>query len=137
MRQLYASLETVMMLLKQPVKKEMMHHHHATKTIWIAAALFLIVCLVLTGWYNTYNNLEMYKASDTKYRYVKLEAPGGIKKWLGEVDKLYFVDRNMRNIVIAKEEENQRNFELWQKSAELKKETKELKKKVNGSDKKK
>ncbi len=44
MRQLYASLETVMMLLKQPLKKEMMHHHHAAKTIWIAAALFLIVC---------------------------------------------------------------------------------------------
>jgi len=79
----------------------------------------------------------MYKVSDTKYRYVKLEAPAGIKKWLGEVDKLYFVDRNMRNIVIAKEEENQRNFEMWEKSAELEKETKELKGKVNGSDKKK
>ncbi|MEJ7677944.1 MAG: hypothetical protein WKG06_08790 [Segetibacter sp.] len=62
-----------------------------TKTIWIAAALFLLVCLVSTGWYNTYNNLEMYKASDTKYRYVKLEAPAGLKKWLGEVDKLYLV----------------------------------------------
>ncbi len=62
MRQLAATLETIKILLKQPVKKETMHRHHTTKTIWIAAALFLIVCLVLMGWYNTYKNLEMYKA---------------------------------------------------------------------------
>ncbi len=47
MRQLSAGLETAMMLLKQLVKKEITHHHHATKTIWIATALFLIVCLIL------------------------------------------------------------------------------------------
>ena len=62
MRQLAATLETIKILLKQPVKKEIVHRHHTTKTIWIAAALFLIVCLVLIGWYNTYKNLEMYKA---------------------------------------------------------------------------
>lgn len=136
-RQFAANLETAMMLLKQPVKKEITHHHHASKTIWIAASLFLIVCLASSGWYNTYKDLEMYKANDTRYRYVKLEAPAGIKKWLGEVDKLYFVDRNMRNTVIAREEENQRNFEMWQKSAELEKEAKELKQKVSGGVKKK
>jgi hypothetical protein len=79
----------------------------------------------------------MYKASDTKYRYVKLNAPPSLKKWLGEIDKLYFVDRNMRNTVIAREEENQRNFEMMQRSAELEKEAKELKQKVNGGVKKK
>jgi len=137
MRQLASSLETIMLILKQPVKKEITHHHHATKTIWIAASLFLVVCLLSTGWYNTYNTLEMYKASDTKYRYVKLDAPPSLKKWLGEIDKLYLVDRNMRNTVIAREEENQRNFEMWQKSTELEKEAKELKKKVNDGVKKK
>jgi len=49
MRALSASLQTTTMILKQPMKKE------------------IIVCLVSTGWYNTYNNLEMYKANDTKY----------------------------------------------------------------------
>jgi len=42
-RDLSARLETTMLILKQPVKKEIMHHHHATKTIWIAATLFLLV----------------------------------------------------------------------------------------------
>jgi hypothetical protein len=132
MRQLSASLETTMMLLKQPVKKEIMHYHHATKTIWIAAALFLVVCLVSTGWYNTYNKLELYKGNDTKYRYLKLEAPAGLYKWLINIDSLYIADTKMRNTVIASEEQNQRNFEMVQRSAELEKEAKELKQKVSG-----
>ncbi len=41
----------------------------------------------------------------------------------------------MRNTVIAKEEQNRRNFEMMQKSLELEKEAKEIKKKVNGSNK--
>lgn len=62
MRQLAATLETIKILLKQPVKKEIIHHHYTAKTIWIAAVLFLIVGLISIGWYNTYKNLEMYKA---------------------------------------------------------------------------
>jgi hypothetical protein len=46
------------------------------------------------------------------------------------------IDGNMRNAVIALEEENQRKFEMWQKSLELEKEAKELKQKVNGGVKK-
>ncbi len=132
MRQLSASLETAMLILKQPVKKEITHHHHATKTIWIAAVLFLAVCLVSTGWYNTYSNLKMYKANDTKYRYVKLNGWPSLNRWLGQVDTAYITDGNMRNRVIAREEENFRKFEMWQKSLELEKEAKELKKKVGG-----
>jgi len=137
MRQLSANLETTMLILKQPVKKEITHHHHATKTIWIAAALFLIVCLVSTGWYNTYKNLEMYKANDTKYRYVKLYGWPSLNRWLGQIDSAYIVNGNMRKAVIAREELNQRNFEMMQKSAELEKEAKELKHKVSGLVKKK
>jgi len=137
MRQLSASLETTMLILKQPVKKEIIHHHHATKTIWIAAALFFIVCLISTGWYNTNKNLEMYKANDTKYRYLKLYGWPSLNRWLGQVDSSYILDENMRNAVIAREQENQRKFEMWQKSLELEKEAKELKQKVNGGVKKK
>ena len=62
MRQLSARLETIkIVLLKEPVKKEIIHHYYSTKIIWIAAALFLIVCLISIGWYNTYKNLQMYK----------------------------------------------------------------------------
>jgi hypothetical protein len=62
MRQLSATLETIKILLKQPVKKEIIHHHPAAKTIWVAVALFLIICLISIGWYNTYKKLEFYKA---------------------------------------------------------------------------
>ena len=72
----------------------------------------MIVCLISTGWYTTHENLEMYKANDTKYRYVKLYAWPSLKRWLGQVDSAYIVDGNMRNAVIAREEENQRKFEM-------------------------
>lgn len=80
-RHLSARLETTMLILKQPVKKEIMHRYHADKTIWIAAALFLLACLVSAGWYNTYKNLEIYKANDTKYRYIKLNGWPALNRW--------------------------------------------------------
>ena len=62
MRQMSATLETIkILLLKEPVKKEIIHHYYSTKIIWIAAALFLIVCLISIGWYNTYKSLQIYK----------------------------------------------------------------------------
>ena len=62
MRQMSATLETIkILLLKEPVKKEIIHHYYSTKISWIVAALFLIVCLISIGWYNTYKSLQMYK----------------------------------------------------------------------------
>lgn len=60
-RDLCARLETTIMILKQPVKKEITHHHHATKTIWIAAALFPILCLVLSGGITLITSLNFTK----------------------------------------------------------------------------
>lgn len=79
----------------------------------------------------------MYKANDTKYRYVKLNGWPSLNKWLGQIDSSYIVYGNMRNAVIAREELNQKNFKMMQKSMQLEKKAKELKQKVNGSDKKK
>ncbi len=82
MRELSATMVTGLALIRQPMKQEIIHHHHVTKITWIAAALFLIVCLLSTGWYITAAKLEMYKANDTKYRYLKLEADRGyINVW--------------------------------------------------------
>lgn len=51
-RQLFATLETSMMILKQPAKKEIVHHRHALKTVWVAAGFFLLMgkgeCLVFS-----------------------------------------------------------------------------------------
>lgn len=112
------------------MKQEMIHHHHITKAIWIAAALFLIVCLLSTALYITTDKLKLYKANDSKYRYLKLEANPGLYKWLGIIDSLYIVNPKMRDAVIAKEEQNQRNFEMMQQALQMEKEAKELKQKV-------
>lgn len=68
---------------------------------------------------------------------MKLNRWPSLNRWLGQVDSTYIGDENMRNTVIVRDEQNQRNFEIMQKSAELEKEAKELKKKVNGGVKKK
>jgi len=112
------------------VKQEIIHHYHITKAIWIAAALFLIVCILSTALYITADKLKLYKANDTKYRYLKLEANPGFNKWLGIIDSLYIVNPKMRDAVIAKEEQNQRNFEMMQQALNMEKEAKELKQKV-------
>ncbi len=78
MCELSANLVTGVALLKQPVKQEII-----IKTIWITAGLFLIVCLIASALYLTADKLNMYKANDTKYRYLKLEAKSGLNRWLG------------------------------------------------------
>src|SRR4051794_37234156 len=70
MREFSGRLIAGINLLKQPVEQKMIHHHHFHKIIWISVGLFLILCLVLTGWFNTYKKLELYTANDTKYRYL-------------------------------------------------------------------
>ncbi len=49
---------------------------------------------------------------------------------MGIIDSLYIVDPKMRAAVIAKEEQNQRDFEMMQQALNMKKEAKELKQKV-------
>jgi hypothetical protein len=117
-------------LLKQPVEQKVIHHHHFHKIIWISVGLFLVLCLVLTGWYNTYDKLQLYKANDTKYRYLKLEADGGLLKWMKVVDSLYLVDKKMRDNVIDREEQNERDFEMMQKAKQMEEDARELKKKA-------
>ncbi|GEO12295.1 hypothetical protein [Segetibacter aerophilus] len=130
-RELSLNLVTTIDLLKRPVKKEIIHHHHASKILWVTAALFLIICLLSTGWYLTNGSLEVYKANDTKYRYLKLHAGKGLCKALYFVDSLYIKDVNMSQNVIAKEEENQRKLDILLRAYEMEKAAKELKQQVN------
>lgn len=116
--------------LLQPVEQKILHHHHVHKIIWISVGLFLVLCLTLTGWYNTHEKLQLYIANDTKYRYLKLEANLALLKWMMVVDSLYLVDKKMRDNVIAREEQIQRNFEMLQKAKQMEEEARELKKKA-------
>lgn len=137
LRQLHTDIITNTELLKQPVKKEIIYDYHSTKAIWIAAALFLILCLMSAGWIMTAGKLNVYKENDTKYRYLKLQDDATLSTWLSLTDSLYLMDANMRNTVIAKEDQNQRNYEIMQKALKMEKEAKELKQRVNNSNTKK
>jgi hypothetical protein len=55
---------------------------------------------------------------------------GGVLKWMTVIDSLYVFDRTMRDSVIAKEEQNQLDFEMMQKAKQLEVEARELKEKV-------
>ncbi|MCW3107415.1 MAG: hypothetical protein JWQ09_1921 [Segetibacter sp.] len=130
MSQLSGRLATTIELFKKPVEQKIIHRHEILKILWITAALFLSLCLVSTTWFSTYNKLELYKAGDTKYRYLKLVSNVSLGKQLILIDSLYRADPKMREFVIAKEEQNQRDFETMQKSLQMEKEAKERRKKV-------
>jgi hypothetical protein len=128
--ELFERLAKSIGLFEKPVTQKITHHHHISKIIWATATLFLVLCLVSAGWYSTYNKLDYYKANDTKYRYLKLEANRSLGKWLNMLDSLYIVNTKMRDEVIQKEERKQRDFEIMQQALQMEKEAKELMKKV-------
>jgi hypothetical protein len=130
MWELSGRMETCIELLKHPVEKRIIQHLHIPKITWITVGLFLLLSLVVSGWYNTCDKLDLYKANDTKYRYLKLHVAGSLSKWLSFTDSLYRADAKMRNGVIAKEEQNQRDFETIQKARQMEKEARELREKV-------
>ncbi len=137
LRQLHTDIITNTELLKQPVKKEIIYDYHSRKAIWIAAALFLILCLMSEGWIMTEGKQNMYKANDTKYRYLKLQDNETLNTWLSLTNSVFLMDENIRNTVIAQEEQNRKNFEIMQKALKMEKEAKELKQGVSESVKRK
>ncbi len=134
MQQLSDKLEAGIEIFRQPIKQDVTHHHHASKVLWATGILFLVVCLISISWYQTINKLDLYKANDTKYRYLKLNAYEDLSKQLRIVDRRESEDPTLRDRVIATEEENQKKFETFQRALEMEKEAKELKQQVNKAD---
>jgi hypothetical protein len=134
MHQLSNKLEAGIEIFTQPIQQNLNHHHHAPKVLWATGILFLVVCIVSIGWYQTINKLDLYKANDTKYRYLKLNAYEGLSKQLRIIDKREREDPTLRDRVIATEEENQAKLETLQRAIEMEKEAKELKQQVNKAD---
>lgn len=75
--------------------------------------------------------MDLYKGSDTKYRYLKLKADTGLIMLLSFIDSVYVANPNMREFVIAKEEQKQRDFEINQRVLQMENEVRELKRKVH------
>ncbi len=59
-------------------------------------------------------------------RYLKLQGNETLNTWLNLTDSLFIMDGNIRNTVIAQEEQNRKNFEIMQKALKMEKEAKEI-----------
>jgi len=100
-------------LLRQPVENKLLHHHHIPQIIWIAAGLFLSLCLVCSGWYMTASRSGLYLANDVKYRKLRLELDSAGLRYIQYLDSLYLADPDgMRNSVEEKERLKQERLEL-------------------------
>lgn len=130
MRELSKSMIEVRDRLNRPVTNTVQHHHHIPKIIWLCIGLFVSVAVVCTGWYTTANTLSEYKASDTKYRYLKLNSDKSLQQLLYITDSLYRVDKNLRDNVQQREETIREQFELQQRIIEKEREVSRLKEKM-------
>jgi hypothetical protein len=103
--QLSLGLNQAITIFQRPQKNEVVNHHHVPKLIWITAGLFIVLCLVCSGWYVTNDKLENFVANDTKYRYLKLNSNPALQKLLSITDSMYDLIPGMRDSVMAIEEE--------------------------------
>lgn len=102
-------------ILRQPIENKIQHHHHVPKILWIAAGLFVLLCLTCSGWHTTAARLDQYWGADTKYRYLYLEGDSNMRQILYNVDSLYRSGFAMRDSVIQWEADLQKASELRQK----------------------
>lgn len=99
--------------LSEPLIQKLEHHHHVHKIIIATGVLFIAVCLLCCGWYNTSQKLGQFQGNDTKYRLMRLDtAFTPLQRYLDKVDQAYTNNPGLRDSVITKEEENKRNREL-------------------------
>jgi hypothetical protein len=88
MEELSGNLAANVALLKQPVENKVVHHHHIPKIILISVVLFIALCLVCCGWYNTAQKFDQYQANDLKYRHLKLKINPDLHRILVLTDSL-------------------------------------------------
>lgn len=131
LNELSPCLSQVIDLLQRPIENKVLHHHHVPRLIWITAGLLLALSLVCSGWYQTSEKLEGYRANDTKFRLLKLDtANKGLQNYLWLADSLYHQYPDLRETILQEEEQNQRNRELLQRAKAMESAAKELKRKA-------
>ena len=129
-RELTANIVTGIARLKQPIKTEILHHHYIPKIIFITASLFIIVTVILTGWYMTAEKLNQYKENDTKYRYLKLQDNRALWQLLDLTDSLYLAEPKMRDSVIYRERQLVENMGLLRRAVKMEAEAKNIRNQV-------
>ena len=128
MEELSGNVATSVALLKQPVENKVIHHHHVPKIILISAGLFILLCLVCCGWYNTAQKLDIHRANDFKYRHLKLKSNQNLQQLLVITDSLYKNRSDFAETVLQGEDSIRNMIQMQVDVKE--REVKELKKKM-------
>ena len=104
MEEFSRELKTGVATIKQPVTTEIKHHHYVPGLIWIAGGLFLVLCLVSSGWFMTTEKMGQYRANDIKYRNLKLAPDSAVAAYLFWLDSIYLAQPDsFTNAVLEKE----------------------------------
>ncbi len=109
----FKSLDIAVNLLRHPAESKVQHHHHFPKIAWITSGLFLILCLVCSGWFMTARRIEQHRAGDIKYRHLKLICDSAMLRYLWRLDSIYLADPDkMQKDVEDQERLKQERLEL-------------------------
>lgn len=131
LEEISGQLRTCARLMQVPKEPPTVRHPYFFKLVLSTAGLFLLVCLLCSGWYMTKTKLDNYIANDTKYRYMKLDSSKkALQIFMMTIDSFYNANTEMRKNVLAQEEQNRLNFERLQQAAILKAEAKDLEEKA-------
>jgi hypothetical protein len=112
-KELNKRIDTLLSLLNRPPQSKVHHHHHFPAILWATAGLFLVLCLVSSGWLMTSEKIEQYRAGDFKYRHLKLFVDSSAATYLFRVDSLYQINPDsFRNTVVDQERLKQERLDL-------------------------
>lgn len=120
--------DTINTLSRPQVQK---HHHHFPKVAWVAVGLFLLLCLVSTGWYLTASRLGDFRDNDTKYRYLQLIDNGQVARLLNFTDSLQRSQPEFfRDSVLSEEAEKYHRLEMLDEAIRKEAEAEQLRQKA-------
>lgn len=122
-------LSGIMTTLKQQLSRPVphQHHHYVPRLMLISAGLFLVLAVVLMGWFSSWQRLSDYRSSDTKLRYLRLQQDTIVLRWVYFADSLELAgpDR-LRDDVKREEVARERRRRLLEQAGQKEAEATEL-----------
>jgi len=119
MNRLSKELASNKQLLSRPRKDKVVHIHTAGKLMGAVIGLFVLILILIYGWYNTYATLNDYRMHDIVWRQLKLRVPAQALESLQALEREYLSNPSlMRENVEKAELRLQQDAEARQKVAE-------------------
>jgi hypothetical protein len=128
-QRLHRKLQDTIAALNRPQVQK--HHHHFPKIAWATVGLFLVLCLVVTGWHLTASRLDKFRDNDTKYRYLQLLDNNQVIFLLHITDSLHQEQPSLfRDSVLTAEKVKQHRLEMLDEAIRKEAEARQLRQKA-------